>query len=80
MFPNGVVYEGVSDEPVHFRGESGANDSMVKRINGQVCSFTCILTAAADSPMRQLVANIDAADAAHKNLEGFPKLPPSESP
>ncbi|KAJ7664923.1 hypothetical protein B0H17DRAFT_951755 [Mycena rosella] len=29
MFPNGVVYEGVSDEPLSFRGESGANDSMI---------------------------------------------------
>lgn len=29
MFPNGVVYEGVSEEPKYFRGESGANDSMV---------------------------------------------------
>lgn len=29
MFPNGVVYEGVSPEPVSFRGESGANDSMI---------------------------------------------------
>lgn len=29
MFPNGVVYEGVSKEPLSFRGESGANDSMV---------------------------------------------------
>jgi len=29
MFPNGVIYEGVSDEPMSFRGESGANDSMV---------------------------------------------------
>lgn len=32
MFPHGVVYEGVSEEPLSFRGESGANDSMV-------CSF-----------------------------------------
>lgn len=30
MFPNGVVYEGVSEEPMSFRGESGANDSMVE--------------------------------------------------
>ena len=30
MFPHGVVYEGVSDEPMSFRGESGANDSMVR--------------------------------------------------
>ncbi|KAF2453612.1 IDO-domain-containing protein [Lineolata rhizophorae] len=29
MFPNGVIYEGVSDEPKSFRGESGANDSMI---------------------------------------------------
>lgn len=29
MFPNGVIYEGVSDESMSFRGESGANDSMV---------------------------------------------------
>ncbi|KAK2787465.1 hypothetical protein FQN52_007183 [Onygenales sp. PD_12] len=30
MFPNGVVYEGVNDDqPLHFRGESGANDSMI---------------------------------------------------
>ena len=31
MFPHGVVYEGVSKEPMSFRGESGANDSMVSR-------------------------------------------------
>ena len=29
MFPDGVVYEGVSEEALSFRGESGANDSMV---------------------------------------------------
>ncbi|KAK5992399.1 Indoleamine 2,3-dioxygenase 1-like protein [Cladobotryum mycophilum] len=30
MFPNGVVYEGLFDnKPMSFRGESGANDSMV---------------------------------------------------
>lgn len=33
MFPNGVVYEGLDDAegdaPRHFRGESGANDSMI---------------------------------------------------
>ena len=30
MFPNGVIYEGVSSDPRYFRGESGANDSMVR--------------------------------------------------
>ncbi|KAF2168777.1 hypothetical protein M409DRAFT_52791 [Zasmidium cellare ATCC 36951] len=30
MFPNGVVYEGINDnQPLHFRGESGANDSII---------------------------------------------------
>ncbi|PHH66966.1 hypothetical protein CDD81_5318 [Ophiocordyceps australis] len=30
MFPNGVIYEGLNDgQPMSFRGESGANDSMV---------------------------------------------------
>ncbi|OOF91014.1 hypothetical protein ASPCADRAFT_211602 [Aspergillus carbonarius ITEM 5010] len=30
MFPNGVVYDGVLDnKPLFFRGESGANDSMI---------------------------------------------------
>ncbi|KAI9472484.1 MAG: hypothetical protein EXX96DRAFT_584327 [Benjaminiella poitrasii] len=29
MFPDGVIYEGVSDKPIVHRGESGANDSMV---------------------------------------------------
>lgn len=29
MFPEGVMYEGVSDKPQYFRGESGANDSII---------------------------------------------------
>jgi indoleamine 2,3-dioxygenase len=33
MFPNGVIYEGVSEEPMSFRGESGANDSMVRSLS-----------------------------------------------
>ncbi|KXS16821.1 putative surface protein with EGF domain [Gonapodya prolifera JEL478] len=33
MFPNGVLYEGVSDQPTFFRGESGANDSIVPTLD-----------------------------------------------
>lgn len=33
MFPHGVIYEGISDKPLEFRGESGANDSIVSRYN-----------------------------------------------
>ena len=29
MFPKGVIYEGVSKDPTFYRGESGANDSIV---------------------------------------------------
>eukprot|EP01033_Poteriospumella_lacustris_P001454 gene1454-1056_t len=29
MFPKGVIYEGVSDEPHFYRGESGANDTII---------------------------------------------------
>ncbi|TPX37016.1 hypothetical protein SmJEL517_g01065 [Synchytrium microbalum] len=29
MFPNGVIYEGVSDQATFYRGESGANDSII---------------------------------------------------
>ena len=29
MFPKGVIYEGISPEPQAFRGESGANDSII---------------------------------------------------
>lgn len=36
MFPNGVVYEGVSEEPMFFRGESGANDSIVSKCFPQI--------------------------------------------
>ncbi|SPN97393.1 related to indoleamine 2,3-dioxygenase [Cephalotrichum gorgonifer] len=38
MFPNGVVYEGVGDEkPLSFRGESGANDSMIPLMDNLLC-------------------------------------------
>lgn len=33
MFPNGVIYEGVSDEPQFYRGESGANDTIIPTID-----------------------------------------------
>ena len=29
MFPNGVIYEGVDPQPRAYRGESGANDSII---------------------------------------------------
>lgn len=29
LFPQGVIYEGVSKDPTYYRGESGANDSII---------------------------------------------------
>ena len=29
MFPNGIIYEGVSEAPLFLRGESGINDSII---------------------------------------------------
>lgn len=40
MFPHGVIYEGVSEEPMSFRGESGANDSMVCLISLTAINIT----------------------------------------
>lgn len=34
MFPKGVIYEGINDgKPMSFRGESGANDSMIPTLD-----------------------------------------------
>ena len=33
MFPNGVIYEGVDDKPKYYRGESGANDSLIPTLD-----------------------------------------------
>eukprot|EP01031_Cornospumella_fuschlensis_P028530 gene28530-34440_t len=33
MFPKGVIYEGVSNEPTFFRGESGANDTIIPTLD-----------------------------------------------
>jgi indoleamine 2,3-dioxygenase len=33
IFPNGVLYEGVSDIPFAFRGETGAQDSIIPSVD-----------------------------------------------
>jgi indoleamine 2,3-dioxygenase len=51
MFPHGVIYEGVSEEPLSFRGESGANDSMV--LHGLPSDAPSSLTRPIDPTLRQ---------------------------
>ena len=71
MFPHGVVYEGVSEEPMSFRGESGANDSMVSK-NGVMQSEA---ERSSDPPMRQSSRNKNAGDTLDRDLARFPSLP-----
>ena len=33
IFPNGVIYEGVDDVPRFYRGETGANDSIIPTVD-----------------------------------------------
>lgn len=33
IFPNGVLYKGVSDTPMRFRGETGAQDSIIPSVD-----------------------------------------------
>jgi len=33
MFPNGIIYEGVDDTKRYYRGESGANDSIIPTLD-----------------------------------------------
>lgn len=33
MFPKGVIYEGVDNEPRWYRGETGANDSIIPTVD-----------------------------------------------
>lgn len=74
MFPNGVIYEGVSEDPMFFRGESGANDSIVMlpcavQISGP-------LTELVDSPLRQSPRDRDAGHAFDGDSARFSLLPP----
>ena len=56
MFPNGVIYEGVSEEPLSFRGESGANVSMV----GSASMQKALVSQMIDSHVRQPLADLNA--------------------
>jgi len=75
MFPHGVIYEGVSEEPMSFRGESGANDSMVSPTSQQKLS-THTHTKETDSAMRQFPPDHHARHAIDHYPQRLPLLPP----
>ena len=64
MFPNGVIYDGVEDnKPLYFRGESGANDSIVRfQYHGKIQNRVLTDTDSAPGPPP---ANSHASDSAH---------------
>jgi indoleamine 2,3-dioxygenase len=51
MFPDGVVYEGVSTEPTFYRGESGANDSIIPSID----NFLQLTQRMPENPMTEIL-------------------------
>lgn len=92
MFPHGVVYEGVSEEPMSFRGESGANDSMVRcssflpsflpstsKSSSRPCTRVK-LTHPIDSLNGQPSANPNALYTTNQHPQRFPRLPTRKPP
>jgi indoleamine 2,3-dioxygenase len=51
MFPNGVIYEGVSEEPMFYRGESGANDSIIPTMD----NFLMLTDQMPKNPMTEIL-------------------------
>jgi len=76
MFPHGVVYEGVSEEPMSFRGESGANDSMASPLNPPNKYPAVLKQRELDPTMRQPTRDQHARNTPHRDPAGFPLLPP----
>ncbi|KAK1754804.1 indoleamine 2,3-dioxygenase gamma type [Echria macrotheca] len=54
MFPHGVIYEGISADKKSFRGESGANDSIIPLVD----NFLAIPMP--DTPLTQILADFRA--------------------
>jgi indoleamine 2,3-dioxygenase len=78
MFPHGVIYEGVSEEPLEFRGESGANDSMVSAhilFRSQVLGNQL----QTDPIMRQPPPDRHARHTPYRDPPRFQNLPPRKS-
>ena len=82
MFPNGVIYDGVLDnKPLYFRGESGANDSMVSTevLSPPTNMQTHRLTRRLDSAPRSSSRNPHAIDSLDGDFARVPRVSPSAS-
>jgi len=78
MFPNGVLYEDVSDKPFSFRGESGANDSMA-RTTTFIREKNLNYIVGTDTPLRQLTTNYNASYTSHSHSPRFPFIQTRQS-
>lgn len=56
MFPKGVIYEGVSDEPQFYRGSSGATDAMIPTID----SLMGLRDLMPDNPLTRILRDFDS--------------------
>ncbi|KAJ3060224.1 hypothetical protein HK102_009609 [Quaeritorhiza haematococci] len=63
MFPKGVIYEGVSSEPQFFRGESGANDSIIPTADN-LCELTSRMPS---NPLTEILRDFRTYRPAHHN-------------
>ncbi|KAJ3021503.1 hypothetical protein HKX48_008360 [Thoreauomyces humboldtii] len=64
MFPKGVVYEGVSDQATFYRGESGANDSIVPTLD----NFLGVTEEMPDNPMTDILRDFRSYRPENHNL------------
>lgn len=82
MFPNGVIYDGVLDnQPLFFRGESGANDSMVRfRLKTTPSRRRSDHPQQTDPSSRPPLPDPHALHPAHQDPARVPCLPPPTPP
>ena len=82
MFPNGVVYDGVLDnKPLNFRGESGANDSMVRRPSFSSLAWpSTMILIIKDSPSGPSLPDPHAVYSTHQDPSRIPCLPAPSPP
>ena len=63
FFPNGIVYEGVDTEPRFYRGETGANDSIIPTID----NFVQLTEEMPNNPLTETLKDFRKYRPAHHN-------------
>jgi indoleamine 2,3-dioxygenase len=63
FFPNGVIYEGVDDKPRYYRGETGANDSIIPTVD----NLTQLTDEMPNNPLSEILKDFRKYRPAHHN-------------